>query len=192
MTIGAASRGVISAAAMRPAREVPEHNRVPLWSARGKFRQGFRPSTSDNHGTAGGRPSGAQIQLNKRIVGARNFEDILAIVEAEHGVFNAVNVATACSRLAKATQSSANSADLDDVRVQALFWTVTRAGPSMIAQNGANTIWGLATLGWQPGEGAMRGALEGAAVRVAPGMIAQAVANTIDRKSTRLNSRHLP
>jgi hypothetical protein len=49
----------------------------------------------------------------------------------------------------------------------------------MNAQNVANTIWGLATLGWQPGEGAMRGALEGAAVRVAPSMIAQAVANTI-------------
>ena len=117
--------------------------------------------------------------MNKRIVGARNFEDILAIVEAEHGVFNAVNVATACSRLAKATQSSANSADLNDLRVQALFRTVTRAGPSMNAQALANTIWGLATLGWQPGEGAMRGALEAAAVRVAPSMNAQDVANTV-------------
>jgi hypothetical protein len=34
----------------------------------------------------------------------------------------------------------------------------------------ANTIWGLATLGWQAGEGPMRGALEAAAVRVAPSM----------------------
>ena len=158
---------------------MPEHNRVPLWSARGEFRQGFRPSTSDNHGTAGDRPSGIQIQLNKRIVGARNFEDILAIVEAEHGKFNAVNVATACSRLAKATQSSAHSAGVDDFQVQALFRTITRAGPSMKPQEVANTIWGLATLGWQPGEGAMRGALEAAAVRVAPGMNVQAVANTI-------------
>jgi hypothetical protein len=37
----------------------------------------------------------------------------------------------------------------------------------MNAQAVANTIWGLASLGWQPGEGAMRGALEAAAVRVA-------------------------
>jgi hypothetical protein len=49
----------------------------------------------------------------------------------------------------------------------------------MKSQNVANTIWGLATLGWQPGEGAMRGALEGAAVRVAPSMKSQEVANTI-------------
>jgi hypothetical protein len=49
----------------------------------------------------------------------------------------------------------------------------------MKSQEVANTIWGLATLGWQAGEGAMRGALEGAAVRVAPTMNAQDVANTI-------------
>ena len=40
-------------------------------------------------------------------------------------------------------------------------------------------IWGLATLDWQAGEGPMRGALEAAAVRVAPTMNPQAVANTI-------------
>jgi very-short-patch-repair endonuclease len=49
----------------------------------------------------------------------------------------------------------------------------------MNAQDVANIVWGLATLGWPPGEGAMRGALEAAAVRVAPGMNAQNVANTI-------------
>ena len=43
----------------------------------------------------------------------------------------------------------------------------------------SNTIWGLATLGWQAGEGPMRGALEAAAVRVAPSMNAQDVANII-------------
>jgi hypothetical protein len=37
----------------------------------------------------------------------------------------------------------------------------------------------MATLGWQAGEGAMRCALEGAAVRVAPSMNAQAVANAL-------------
>jgi hypothetical protein len=55
-------------------------NWTPLLSARGEVRQGPRPPASKNHG-AGGRPSAVQIQLNKRIVGARNFED--AIVEAE-------------------------------------------------------------------------------------------------------------
>jgi very-short-patch-repair endonuclease len=40
-------------------------------------------------------------------------------------------------------------------------------------------MWGLATLGWQPGEGAMRGALEAAAVRVAPSMSEQDVGNTV-------------
>jgi hypothetical protein len=49
----------------------------------------------------------------------------------------------------------------------------------MNAQAVANTIWGLATLGWQADEGAMRGALEGAAVRVAPSMKSQNVANII-------------
>jgi hypothetical protein len=43
----------------------------------------------------------------------------------------------------------------------------------------ANIIWGLATLGWQAGEGPMRGALEAAAVGVAPSMNAQEVANII-------------
>jgi hypothetical protein len=51
------------------------------------------------------------------------------IVEAQH----AVNAATACSRLAKATQSSAKSAESDDLRVQAFFKTVSRMGTSMDA-----------------------------------------------------------
>ena len=49
----------------------------------------------------------------------------------------------------------------------------------MESQAVANTVWALATLGWQAGEGAMRSALEGAAVRVAPSMNAQGVANTV-------------
>ena len=61
----------------------------------------------------------------------------------------------------------------------ALEDAAVRVAPSMNAQAVANTIWGLATLGWQAGEGPMRGALEGAAVRVAPSMNAQDVANTI-------------
>ena len=48
--------------------------------------------------------------------------------------------------------------------------------PGPDEQNVANTIWGLATLGWQAAEGPMRGALEAAAVRVAPSMNAQNVA----------------
>ncbi len=49
----------------------------------------------------------------------------------------------------------------------ALEWAAVRVAPSMNAQEVASIIWGLATLGWQVGEGAMR-ALERAAVRVAP------------------------
>ena len=52
----------------------------------------------------------------------------------------------------------------------------TLVSPGPDEQNVANTIWRLATLGWQAADGAMRKALEGAAVRVAPSMNAQNVA----------------
>ncbi len=58
----------------------------------------------------------------------------------------------------------------------ALEAAAVRVAPSMNPQNVANTIWGLATLGWQAGEGPMRDALEAAAVRVAPSMKPQDVA----------------
>ena len=45
----------------------------------------------------------------------------------------------------------------------ALEGASVRVAPSMNAQEVANTVWALATLGWQAGEGAMRCALEGAA-----------------------------
>ena len=54
-----------------------------------------------------------------------------------------------------------------------------RVAPSMNAQAVANTVWALATLGWQAGESSMRCALEGAAVRVAPSMNEQNMANTV-------------
>jgi hypothetical protein len=116
----------------------------------------------------GGRPSGKQIQLNKQIIAARDAAGILAIVEAEHGEFNAVNAATACSLLAKTRRGSARGLGRDDRGVRQLLCTINRVAPSMAAQAVANTIWGLATLGWQAREGPMRDALEGAAVRVAP------------------------
>ena len=62
---------------------------------------------------------------------------------------------------------------------RALEGAAVCVAPSMNAQNVANSLWALATLGWQAGEGAMRRALEGAAVRVAPSMNAQDVANTV-------------
>jgi very-short-patch-repair endonuclease len=49
----------------------------------------------------------------------------------------------------------------------------------MKPQELANTLWALATLGWQVGEGTMRSALEGAVVRMAPSMNPQNVANTL-------------
>ena len=120
-----------------------------------------------------------QMQVNKRIVAARDAESILAIVAAEHGVFNAVNAATAFNRLAKTRQSSSRGPRMDDQRVQSLFSTVTRLSSDLGGQQVANTLWAMATLGCEAGEGSMRCALEGAAVRVAPSMKPQAVANTI-------------
>jgi hypothetical protein len=119
------------------------------------------------------------IELNKRIVAARDAESILAIVEAEHGAFNAVNAATACNRLAKTRQGSSPNPRTDDRRVQTLLSTVTRVAADIGGQELANTVWALATLGWQAGEGPMRSALEAAAVRVAPSMKPQEVANTV-------------
>ena len=49
----------------------------------------------------------------------------------------------------------------------------------MESQAVANMVWALATLSWQAGQGSMRAVLEGAAVRVAPSMRAQDVANTV-------------
>jgi hypothetical protein len=68
---------------------------------------------------------------------------------------------------------------MDDRRVQKLLSTVTRLAANLGRQAVANTLWALATLGWQAAEGSMRWALEGAAVRVAPTMNAQNVANTL-------------
>ncbi len=61
----------------------------------------------------------------------------------------------------------------------ALEGAAVRVAPIMKPQDVANFIWGLATLGWQAGDGPMRCALEGAAMRVAPSMNAQNVANII-------------
>ena len=120
-----------------------------------------------------------QIALNKRIVAARDAEGILTIVTAEHGEFNAVNVATACQRLAKTRQGSSHAPRMDDRRLQALFSTVTRLSADLNGKNVANILWALATLRWQAREGSMRCALEGATVRVAPTMNAQDVANSL-------------
>jgi hypothetical protein len=119
------------------------------------------------------------MELNKRIVAARDADSILAIVQAEHGTFNAVNAATACNRLAKTRKASSKGLRTDDPRVHALLSTVTRVSATLRGREVSNTLWALATLGWQAGEGAMRSALEGAAVRVAPSMNAQDVANTV-------------
>ena len=96
------------------------------------------------------------VQLNKRIVGSRDAESILAIVEAQHGEFDEVNAATACHRLAKVPRSYRTGPSIHDRRVQTLFRALIRLAPSMQRQCVANTLWALATLGWQAGEGAMR------------------------------------
>ena len=80
------------------------------------------------------------IELNKRIVAARDAESILAIVSAEHGAFNAVNAATACNRLAKSRQRSSPGLRMDDCRVQTLLSTVTRVAADLGGQQLANTL----------------------------------------------------
>ena len=121
----------------------------------------------------------AAIRLNKRIRDARDAVSILTIVETEHGEFNSVNAATACSRLAKTRQRSAYGPRMDDRRMQTLFYTVARESVDMGAREVSNTVWALAKLGWEAEDGVLRSALEGAVVRVAPSMSAQAVANTL-------------
>jgi hypothetical protein len=59
----------------------------------------------------------------------------------------------------------------------ALEAAVVRVGPSMNAQDAANTAWSFATLGLMPGV-ELRAVLEAAVVRVGPDMVPQAVANT--------------
>ena len=103
---------------------------------------------------ASGRPAATQIQLNKRIMGARDADNILAIVEAEHGEFDAVNAATACSRLAKARRSCANGPSMDERRVRLLLATVNRLAPRMTPQAVASTVWALERTARQPDRGA--------------------------------------
>ncbi|MFN9910301.1 MAG: hypothetical protein ACK56F_30015, partial [bacterium] len=162
-TKGAASRGAIGKASQRVSKiatrgvknqETIGH-RIGTLCWRLCTARSYRQTTGNDSGN-GGRPSGKQIQLNKQITAARDAEGILAIVEAEHGNFDAVNAATACSRLAKTRFGSAHGPGRDDRGARRLLSTIHRVAPSMKPQEVANTIWGLATLGWQPGEGAMR------------------------------------
>ena len=161
-----------------PSDDRSAHRNAPFaGAARVEAKRDYRQLGSDSRN--GGRPSAKQIQLNKRIIAARDAETILAIVSAEHGDFNDVNAATACSRLAKARRSCAQGPSQVDRGVQQLLSTVTRVAPSMKPQEIANMLWALATLGWQAADAAMRCALEGAAARAAPSMNAQNVANTV-------------
>ena len=54
-----------------------------------------------------------------------------------------------------------------------------RLASGMKAQDVANTLWALATLGWSSSEGPTRSVLEGAVMRVALSMNTQAMANTL-------------
>jgi hypothetical protein len=78
-------------------------------------------------------------------------------VAAEHGEFNARNAATACHRLAKLSQANRNGPRMADPRVGLLLSVATEVSASMNAQDVANTVWGLAKLEWQAGDGRWRG-----------------------------------
>jgi hypothetical protein len=64
VTVGTASRGVISIAVLLLDPRSCERQSGSTLSARGEVRQGLRQSTSSNHGI-GDRPSVVRIQLNK-------------------------------------------------------------------------------------------------------------------------------
>ena len=154
------------------ARESAAPFRRPDWRA---FSTGSRGSS----GRGVRRPnSDAAHRLRERISVAGDCESILAIVAAEHGEFNARIAATACHRLAKLSQANRNGPRMADPRAGLLLSVATKVSASMNAQDVANSVWALATLGWQAEDGTMR-AREGAAVRLAPSMIAQGVANTV-------------
>ena len=129
----------------------------------------------------GCRPSAVHIELNKQIVAARGAESILAIVEAEHGAFNAVNAATACNRLAKTRQAWSQCPRMDDHRVQTLFSTLVRVSADMVGQKRGRHGLGSSdarVAGWGGADAVCAGGGCGA-VRVAPSMNAQNVANVM-------------
>ena len=133
----------------------------------------------------GGKPSGTQIQVNKRIIAALTADDILAIVEAEHDKFNAVNVSTACNQLAKTRPKSSRAfgqADAlckDDRRVPILLSTISRVLTDMTEANLSCTLCGLSKLGWQLEERSLCSQLQQAIVHLAPNLHAQGVANIL-------------
>ena len=106
------------------------HRISRLSPAPGEVRREYRQPICSVAGSSG-RPSANQIQLNSRIIKARGADSILAIVEAEHGEFNAVNAATACSRLAKTQKGSAQGPreDIRSVRLLATGWLRHQALP---------------------------------------------------------------
>ena len=112
---------------------------APLPPAHGEVRREHRQPTGKNSGTSG-RPSAQQAQLNKRITCARDAEGILAIVEAEHGDFDAVNAATACNRLAKTRSGASHGPRRDDRRVQTLFSTITRVSAELGGKEVSNMV----------------------------------------------------
>ena len=61
----------------------------------------------------------------------------------------------------------------------ALEAAALRLPPRMSAHGVANTLWAIATLGWQAHDGMMHSILEVAAVRVAVSMKARDVANAL-------------
>ncbi len=130
VTIGAASpQGVTSKAATGP---VSPRKKVGHRSLVHEARSGRGPTHARTTIRAGGRPS--------RITAARNFANILAIVRAEHGDFDLVDTATACSRLAKVQRDSADGTGIDDRRVQTLSTTATRVSSSMKPREVASTL----------------------------------------------------
>ena len=120
-------------------------------------------------------------------------EEILKVVDQQHGAFNGINVSTAVTRIAKLAKeqrrcdgSSAMTLDVplaSDERYATLMGLVVQQLSSFEARAVVNVFFGLATLQVECGVAADAKLLVplGAAIaRVAPDMNAQAVANTLN------------
>jgi len=135
-------------------------------------------------------------QLNNRTTGASSLEAVLELLDQHHEAFNYINVATAVTRIAKLAREqrrsgSSNAVTRDaplaaDERYVNLMRLVVHHLQSFKAREVANVISGLATLHIECGVTAEIDLLVqvGAAMeRVAHGMTAQNVANTLSAYS---------
>ena len=139
-------------------------------------RQPFQP---EHHQHSQPLPQARQqsVELNKRILGALSWEEVLSILRSTStSVVNGVNVATAFHRAAKLgaqARPRPQEADLEHI-ISLIDTKFDEFGSREVA----NTLWAYATLGLAP-SATVLGALSTAVERLAGAFNAQNVANTL-------------